>query len=338
MEFVKTFALVLAQIAPFLLLGFFIAGVLHAFVPKALLARAMGGEGFGPVVRAALVGVPLPLCSCAVIPVAVELRNRGASRGATTAFLVSTPETGVDSIATSVAVLHPLMVVFRPLAAMVTAMVAGLAVERFSRDPEVQKEQEGGCCHHAEEDAVDGRGLRGGMKYAFGDLFAEISIYLLPAILITALMTTIIVPLDLAGSLGPSWLQMLILLVAGIPIYVCATAATPIAAALILSGFSPGAALVFLLSGPATNLLTITTVAKTLGTRAVWIYLMSVAGVSLAFGLLLDMLFGQLGIAAQTAAVHAHEDVGFVAWTSAIVLMGLIVWHIGRRISKGSGS
>ena len=153
------------------------------------------------MVRAAMVGIPLPLCSCSVIPVAVELRNRGASRGATTAFLVSTPETGVDSIATSVAVLHPLMVIFRPLAAMLTAVLAGLAVERYSQGPVVAGDAEGDCCHDGsgEVEATDARGFWEGMKYAYGDLFAAISVYLIPAILITALLTTILAPL--AGQL-----------------------------------------------------------------------------------------------------------------------------------------
>lgn len=334
MEFVKAFALVLAQIAPFLLLGFFVAGILHAFVPRSLLARAMGGTGIGPIIRAALVGIPLPLCSCSVIPVAVEIKNRGAGRGATTAFLVSTPETGVDSISTSVAVLHPLMVIFRPLAAMATAVVAGLAVERFSAEPPNAAGADGGCCHHAADEAESARGLLDGMRYAFGDLFAEISVYLVPAILITAVLTTLIVPLELAGSIGPSWLQMLILLVAGIPVYVCATAATPIAAALIVSGFSPGAALVFLLAGPATNLVTITTVAKTLGKRGAWIYVLSVGLVSLVFGVALDLLFSVFKIEPAAAAISTHEHVGLLAWVSAILLTGLIVWHLALRIRK----
>ena len=176
------------------------------------------------------------------------------------------------------------------------------------------------------------------MKYAFGDLFAAISVYLLPAILVTAALTTIIVPLDLAGSIGPSWLQMLILLVAGIPVYVCATAATPIAAGLILSGFSPGAALVFLLTGPATNLVTITTVGKTLGKRGAWIYLLSVALVSLSFGLILDLSFGLLGIEPEAAAIATHEHVGILSWISAAIVTGLIVWHVSRRFRRGSSS
>ena len=132
-EVLDSFIRVLAQLAPFLLIGFFAAGMLHVYLPSGLLARILGRPGFGSTVKAALLGVPLPLCSCAVIPVAVELRNSGASRGATASFLVATPETGVDSVAASMAVMHPLIVVFRPIVALVTAVTVGIAVERFSR-------------------------------------------------------------------------------------------------------------------------------------------------------------------------------------------------------------
>jgi len=140
------------------------------------------------VLLATLIGVPLPLCSCSVIPVAVELRRQGAGRGPTAAFMVSTPETGVDSISTSVAVLHPLLVVFRPVAAMLTAVVTGLAVERFSPAEEHQHESGHGCCHHDAAEQVQGesRGLVGGMRYAFVDLLGEITPYLIPALLVTA--------------------------------------------------------------------------------------------------------------------------------------------------------
>ena len=218
--------------------------------------------------------------------------------------------------------------------------MAGLAVERYAERPAAAGDSASDCCHDApnQVEAISARGLWGGMKYAFGDLFAAISVYLLPAILVTAALTTIVPLDDLAGSIGPSWLQMLILLFAGIPVYVCATAATPIAAGLILAGFSPGAALVFLLTGPATNLVTITTVGKTLGKRGAWIYLLSVALVSLSFGLILDLSFGLLGIEPEAAAIATHEHVGILSWISAAIVTGLIVWHLARRLLRGASS
>lgn len=337
-----TFAEVLAQLAPFLLLGFVAAGLLHAFVPARWLMRAVGGSGAGPILRAALIGIPLPLCSCGVVPVAVELRRRGAGRGATTSFLVSTPETGVDSISTSFAVLHPLMVVFRPLAALFTAVITGLAVERLTNSPEPPAaEQDAHCCHSSAEDEIDAgaKGLLGGMRYAFVDLFGEVGMYLMPAVLVTALLTVFIdVPSVVTEAVPSPFMQMLIILVAGIPVYVCAAAATPVAAALMLAGFSPGAALVFLLAGPATNLVTISAAVQTLGRAGAAVYVVTIAAVSLAFGALLDLLYAQLDIAPTASTGHFHEHLGWLQWTCAAIITAMVAWHVVRKLRRKSGS
>ena len=336
-EIVETFAEVLAQLAPFLLLGFIAAGLLHAFVPARWLMRAVGGNGTGPIVRAALIGIPLPLCSCGVVPVAVELRRRGAGRGATTSFLVSTPETGVDSISTSFAVLHPLMVIFRPVAALFTAVLTGFAVERLTKGPATEVEHDPHCCHADAEKEIDGgaKGLLGGMRYAFVDLFGEVGLYLMPAVLVTALLTVFIdVPGYVTESVPSPFLQMLLLLVAGIPVYVCAAAATPVAAALILAGFSPGAALVFLLAGPATNLITISAAVQTLGKAGAVVYTLTIAVVSLLFGLLLDLLYHQFEIAPTASAGHAHDHLGWLQWGCAVLIVAMVLWHLMRRMRR----
>lgn len=327
----------LANMAPYLLLGFMVAGLLHALVPRALLSRAMGGEGFGPVVRSSLLGIPLPLCSCSVIPVAVELRRQGAGRGATAAFMVSTPETGVDSISSSVAVLHPLLVIFRPLAAMVTAVATGLAIERFAPvDLEAGPDDEG-CCDHQASDQVAGesRGLLGGLRYAFDDLLGEITPYLVPALLITAALGVFLEPSGLSEFGVAPWLQRLIVLVAGLPIYVCATSATPVAAAMIVAGISPGAALVFLLAGPATNLITISAVRQNLGSKAAMWYILTVATFSYAFGTLLDYIWTMPDFRASPAAqLHGHQDLSMVHWATSVFLGALMLWHIGRKLRR----
>ncbi len=332
----QAFIEVLASLAPFLLLGFTVAGLLHAFVPPRIMARALGGTGLRGIVAGAAIGIPLPLCSCGVVPVAVELRKRGASRGATASFLVATPETGVDSIATSVAVLHPLMVVFRPVAALITAIASGVAVERLSTPPQTAADSADGCCEHGEEDITgDARGIRGGLRYAFDDLFAEVAVYLLPAILITAALTVWLdVPTAVTAAIGSPFVQMLVLLGLGIPVYVCATAATPIAAALIVAGFSPGAALVFLLAGPATNLMTISAVVNMLGRRAAVVYCATIAITSLAFGALLDAIYAAWGIAPAARAGHQHEHIGILHWTSAAIVGGLVAWHLAVRLRR----
>jgi uncharacterized membrane protein YraQ (UPF0718 family) len=334
-RFLDEFLLTLAMLAPFLLLGCIIAGLLHAFVPRSLLARAMGGSGIGPISRASLMGIPLPLCSCSVIPVATELRRQGAGRGATTAFMVSTPETGVDSISTSVAVLHPVLVVARPIAAMITSVIVGLAVERFSPEPEADDEEQAESCraHDAGEDAKGpARGLVGGVRYAFGDLLGEISPYLLPALLLTALLGVLIEPDQLAVIGVEPWLQRLILLVAGIPIYVCATSATPIAAGMIVAGLSPGAALVFLLAGPATNIVTISAVKNTLGKRAAIVYVTTVGVTSYGFGTLVDVFWRDLVPDSEPTAHLHHDHLSWLHWSCAVVLGVMIFWHIGRKL------
>lgn len=320
---------VLGQMAPFLLLGFFVAGLLHAYVPQRWLVRAMGGRGFGPIVRGTLIGMPLPLCSCGVVPVAVELREKGASRGAVTAFLVTTPETGVDSIAASFAVLHPWMALARPLAAIVTGLVAGVSVERFSKAPArpVVITETPDCCRH-DAPVVERRGLLAGLRHAFVDLFAEVGVWLLPAILISAVLTAVLEPGAVAKLVSSHALQMAILLVVGIPVYVCATAATPLAGALIASGFSPGSALVFLLVGPATNVVTIVAAKKMLGTKGAVLYVAAVAVTSVLAGIALDALFAHFGVAPGQVASHDHAHESWLTTASSIVLLALIarVW------------
>lgn len=333
-RFLEEFLTTMALVAPFLLLGFLIAGLLHAYVPRSLLARAMGGSGIGPITRASLMGIPLPLCSCSVIPVATELRRMGAGRGATTAFMVSTPETGVDSISTSIAVLNPVLVIARPVAAMLTSILAGLAVERFSADPaEPSDAGADSSCHldPASETTGAGRGLLGDVRYAFGDLLGEIAPYLLPALILTALLGTWIDPQAIDGLNLAPWLQRLILLIAGIPVYVCATSATPVAAALMVAGVSPGAALVFLLAGPATNLVTISAVKSTLGRGSALVYVVTIGLASYGFGTLLDLFW--VDLAGSTPSAHLdHDHLTSLHWISAIILGALMLWHIVRKL------
>lgn len=334
--FADEFLMALAMLAPFMMLGFCIAGFLHAFVPRRLLVRAMGGTGLGPIIRASLVGIPLPLCSCSVVPVAAELRRQGAGRGATAAFMVSTPETGVDSIATSIAVLHPVIVVFRPIAAMVTAVLTGLAVERFAPDLQTGTPvEENVCCDHDANQDVRGpsRGLLGGLRYAFDDLLGEIAPYLVPALLIAALLGVAFDPAQLSDLPVTPWLQRLIMLLAGIPIYVCATSATPVAAAMIVAGISPGAALVFLLAGPATNIVTISAVRQNLGKRSAVVYTATVGIVSYVCGTILDVFWSDMVSTGEFAAQH-HPHLNWVHWISAAVLGSLVLWHIARKILR----
>lgn len=286
---------VLAASAPYLLFGFLAAGVMHGFVSTQVVARHLGGGGVGSVVKAALFGVPLPLCSCGVLPAALDLRKRGASRGAVLSFLISTPETGVDSIALSWVLLGPMLTIFRPLAAFVTAVAAGILENAVGREPTEMAVAPRACgCAPApslERLPVRGR-LRTGLSYAFGDLLKDLVPWLAIGFLAAGLIGAAVPQGALGQVLGAGPLAYLAMLALGIPLYLCATASTPIAAAFLLKGLSPGAALVFLLAGPATNTASIVALAGALGWRAATRYLATIAVVSVGMGALLDVVAG----------------------------------------------
>lgn len=306
------------EAAPYLFLGFAVAGILHVLVPDEKILKYLGRSAgrVRSALNASLLGIPLPLCSCGVVPTALSLKNRGATKGATLSFLISTPETGVDSIAITYALLDPVMTVFRPVASMVTALLTGITEnvigERRNEKPERQNllmvqpasactDKSCTCSHTIHENASLPVKLKEGLRYAFVDLLGDISGWLITGIVIAGVISYLIPDEMIGDYLGGGIFSMLIMLVIGIPLYICATASTPLAAALISKGMSPGTAFVFLLSGPATNAATITMVTKFLGKRSALIYLSMIAACSLAFGLLLDSIYLRMGIG--TAAI-----------------------------------
>jgi uncharacterized membrane protein YraQ (UPF0718 family) len=115
------------DVAIYMLFGFFVAGVLHAFFKPDRIKKTLGTGKIRPVVLSALFGIPIPLCSCGVVPVATSLKKQGANSGAALSFMIATPESGVDSIAVSWAILDPIMTVVRPVAGFVTALSTGIA-------------------------------------------------------------------------------------------------------------------------------------------------------------------------------------------------------------------
>lgn len=345
---------ILVASGPYLLVGFFIAGLLEVLIPKTWIRRHLGGKGWIPVAKAALVGAPIPLCSCSVIPTAAQLRREGASPGATAAFLIATPETGVDSIGISYALLDPLMTIARPVSAIVTAIGAGLAVGRVAEDqppsdmlpleaspgadccselpqPEPEPPVEESCCHPADVPSAAQRPrsvLARAAAYAYGPLMADLTPWFLVGFALSATLA-LTVPADFFGEVVPGGLPaMLMMLVAGLPLYVCATASTPIAAALIAKGLDPAAAMVFLLAGPATNVATIGVVHKLLGRPALVAYLLSIALFSLAAGGVVGELYGWLDLPLGSSALqHVHGKGGPIAFASGVVLTALFAWH-----------
>lgn len=326
-DFIAKFALsiweTLREMSPFLLFGFLVAGFLSVFVKPELVERHLGGRGLWQVVKAAVFGVPLPLCSCGVIPVAASLRRHGAGAGATTSFLISTPQTGVDSIMVTLSLLGPVFAIFRPVVAFLSGLLGGLLVNLFGYEKGAAPEEHPMCTAECCSGAQDNKsGLGRALKYGFVTLPRDIHKALIVGILIAGVISAVIPDDYLSSVLGGGIVSMLIMMGVGIPVYVCATASVPIAAALIAKGVSPGAALVFLMTGPATNAATITTVWNIMGKRIAGIYLASVAVSALAAGLILDAFFKGSGGHAMT---HTHWMLpGYVNTLCAFALLAVL--------------
>ncbi len=409
--------------AVWLLFGFAAAGFISVLVPSRWILNHLGGSGMMSVLKASVFGIPLTLCSCSVIPVASSLRRRGASKGATAGFLISTPEIGVDSFALSYALLGPVLAIARPLSALVTTLMAGGLIERFDRDgsakgtltPDTDSscccansdggvepveasvdccnetvEASGDCCGETKPTVVasplvgdgdakrrplaiapptrgdatevstknatkqaqyrktiastSGPSIGSAIRYGFVDLLSDLAHWLAIGFLLAGLVQVLMPDGFLDRYIGDGMLAKVAMLVAGLPLYICATSSTPLAAALIAQGLSPGAALVFLLVGPATNAATMTVVFRDLGIRSLVIYLASIAVVSMVAGVGLDALVGDAGIPESVLGKSGH---GPSTWSSVagvtfcvLLLNGLrIRWSKRRKSSeKASGA
>jgi len=347
LAFVASSWAVFGAMATYLLLGFAVAGLLSVVISPEWVERHLGGNGLSQVVKASLFGVPLPLCSCGVIPVAASLRRHGASKGATTAFLLSTPQTGVDSIAVTYGPLGPFLAVVRRLAALLTGVFGGGLVQAFNGDgAQVNGDandvlEDSSCASDCCDDnrPKNRSKLVAAFHYGLVILPRDIGKALILGVAISGLIAAFVAPQALESSLGGGLWPMLAAMAIGIPLYVCATASTPIALGLIHAGLSPGAALVFLISGPATNSAALTTLWKVLGRRAAILYLLTVAVASLATGLAVDGLISAGGlpesalvpaamsIADQGAHAH-HEGGGPMPWfetVNALVLLLVLI-------------
>jgi len=315
----------LLEASVYILFGMLIGGMLKVFLNPSFVANHLGKGRFVSVIKAALFGIPIPLCSCGVLPAAASLKKQGANNGATTAFLISTPESGVDSIAITYALLDPIMTVARPVSAFITAVAAGISENLFNS----QKEDDwkrvidrscpvDNCCdgedcppeEHAKHHTL-GEKLRAGLKYTVDDLWGDLAGWFFAGLLLAGVISALIPQELMAKYLGGGLPSMLIMLLVGIPMYICATASTPVAAALILKGVSPGAALVFLLVGPATNVTSLSVLFGILGKRATVIYLTTLSLFAVVSGLVLDQVYGSFGISAKAIAGQAGEVIPY---------------------------
>jgi uncharacterized membrane protein YraQ (UPF0718 family)/copper chaperone CopZ len=317
---------VMLELAPSLLLGLFFAGLLHVYLPADFVRKRLARKGSASVLSAVALGVPLPLCSCGVLPTAISLRQGGASKGAATGFLISTPQTGVDSIAVSASFLGLPFAIFKVVAAFVTGVLGGLLVDATGPSSE-PAEPAGPRCS-----ATQGRRrLSDVPRYAIGELLAMIDIWIAVGVIVSALISVLVSPGSLEGQVWTTGIVgMLVVLAISLPMYVCATASVPIAASLIAAGMPMGSALVFLMAGPASNAATLGAVYRVFGTRVVAIYLSVVAVMSIVFGLAFDFL---LSPSAAAHAGHAHEHASWWSTAAAFVLLALLGYLYARRIS-----
>jgi uncharacterized membrane protein YraQ (UPF0718 family) len=312
-----------AEMSPYLLFGFFVAGILSVLVSQSLVERHLGGKGIWPLVKASIFGVPLPLCSCGVIPVSMSLHKHGAGKGAAISFLLSTPQTGVDSIFVTLSLLGPVFAVFRPLAAFATGIIGGSLVNIFDKDNDGTTPPPEKYTDECDADNRKRNRITRGLKYGFVTLPRDIGKAMLAGLIVAAFISALVPDGFFAEKLGTGIFAMIVMMFLGIPVYVCATASVPVAAALILKGLTPGAALVFLMTGPATNAASFVTIWKTLGGKTAIVYLTTVAGCALAGGILLDYIAGGKNFAVVTR--HGWMLPPLVKFVSALVLLAILI-------------
>ncbi|MDE5417695.1 SO_0444 family Cu/Zn efflux transporter [Labilibaculum sp. DW002] len=348
MEYIKQFFIdfiqILNEMSPYLLLGFFFAGLLKVAIPQKFIDKYMGKKDGRSVLNASLLGIPMPLCSCGVIPTGISFYKSGASKGSSVSFLISTPQTGVDSILVTYSLLGLPFAIIRPVIALITGFFGGLLANRFDTDEKTitepiensccstEKESDCGCDDNCATETKEKKpALYTMFKYAFVDFLQDISKWLVIGLLLAALISVALPDDFFASYIGNDLIGMLVILVASVPLYICATSSVPVAAVLLMKGVSPGAALVFLMAGPATNAATITVLNKVLGKKTMWSYLISIISGALLFGLLIDNVFPREWFEMSTLHNHMHAHEGhwmlpqWVQWGSSILLTLLIL-------------
>lgn len=343
--------------SPYLLLGFLLAGLMHAFVPGKFYTKYLSRKSFRSVLNAALLGIPLPLCSCGVIPTAMSLRKEGASKGAVVSFLIATPQTGVDSIIATFSLMGLPFAIVRPIAALFTAIFGGVIVDKAEPEKkccchseEKNTEEHSCCCHshkeeaehvchcHSEEKkAEDGchshksffTKIKEALTYAYVDMMEDIGKWLVIGLVVAAAITVLVPTEYFAVFQGNTLASMLLVLCIAMPMYLCATGSIPIAVALMMKGLTPGAALVMLMAGPACNFASMLLIRRSLGLRTMLVYILSIVLGAVAFGYLIDMLqfSGMVDFLYQLKEVHScHEEhAGVFSWICMGLLLLLLV-------------
>ncbi|MBQ1346021.1 MAG: permease [Kiritimatiellae bacterium] len=326
-EIFLAFVQVFAMMAPWLVFGFLMAGIIAVWIPRAWVNRMMGGSsGFGGILRAVAIGVPLPICSCGVLPIAAGLRKHGAGKGPTAALLISTPQTGIDSILATYALLGPVFAVARPVAAALTGVVGGAVVSAVGG--------EDASTVAVEESAAGSRGVKAIFWQAYRRLLGSVAKPLAVGLAVSALVTVLVPDNFFADAFhGSDWIAMPVMAIVGFPMYVCSTASIPIAASLIAKGVSPGAAFVFLMVGPAMNAMSITTVAALVGRKAAAAYVAVIMIGAVLCGIAINFIPDAVPVPLVSAS--SKHALGLVHWASAVFLALMMVYNLVRPLQMG---
>lgn len=327
-ELIYSLINILNEMSPYILLGFLIAGVLHVFVAHRTMARHLNGRGWKPVVKAAIFGIPLPLCSCGVLPAAVSLRRRGASCGASTSFLIATPQTGVDSIAATYSLLGLPFAILRPLAALVGATLGGISVEKLTA---ADGADANGIADDSSEDFSGysfGRKCLEALRYGLVDMVGSVGKWLVIGLVVAALITVFVPDSFFLSLSAHPFLAMLAVVAVAIPMYVCATGSIPIALSLMMKGLSPGIAFVLLMAGPAANFASVLILRKALGAKATIIYVLSVVVTAIAFGLMIDLALPAqwFAVGSMSHAVCHHSELSIFSSVCSAIMIGLLLY------------
>lgn len=335
MQLLDSLLFMLNEMSPYILLGFLIAGLMHAFIPQHTFARHLSGTGWRPVIKSALIGIPLPLCSCGVLPAAIAMRRNGASRAASTSFLIATPQTGVDSIAATWSLLGPAFAVVRPVAALVTSVFGGVAVGKTEKIETVQQENAHVHDDSSHKDKSFFRRMTDALRYGYIDLVGSIGGWLVVGLIIAAIIT-VYVPDNFFTILGRTpILSMIAVLIIAIPMYVCATGSIPIALSLMLKGLSPGTALVLLMAGPAANFASFTLISREMGRKSALVYLSAIIIGAVAFGLAVDYLLPSSWFRVGDPTVHNHchgSNFPIFPTVCSAILVSLLLYTFIKRM------
>lgn len=335
LSFIKSFLSLYMEMVPYLAFGLFVAGILHVTVNKSFILNHFGNHGILSVIKAAVLGVPLPLCSCSVVPTGLSLKKHGASNGATLSFLISTPQTGVESIAATWGMMGPFFALFRPMAAFITGIIGGALSIKVKSPIDTETES---ASVETKKRRTPVEAIKELFHYGFVELMDDIGFNLLVGVLISAVITVFIPESFFTSFTGNPLLEMVVVLLGAVPLYVCATASIPIAAALLIKGVSPGAAFVFLMAGPATNAATISVLFSKLGRTLGSIYLSVIVVSSLVFGAVLNWGYDYFNVDVKSMFdEHAHHHMEEPsAWLLVVVIVftSFLIWSIWKTKLK----